>query len=237
MPQARCNHTATHLLQSALKQVLGADVSQAGSLVDFERLRFDFNSPVAPTDAQLARVEELVNGWIGEAVAVQTTMMGLTEARAVGAVAMFGEKYGDVVRVVDVPGVSMELCGGTHVANTAEIGALKVCARGQDAFPFRHDRADPPPPQIVSESGIAAGVRRIEAVAGPGLFDLLTDRERIVKGLASSLKVQPDKIMERIATMSDEQRKLAAEVDRLKVCRTTSLVLGLPSSLTHPSLP
>ena len=103
-PQARCNHTATHLLQSALKQVLGADVSQAGSLVDFERLRFDFNSPVAPT-------------------------MGLTEARAVGAVAMFGEKYGDVVRVVDVPGVSMELCGGTHVANTAEIGAIKVSRR------------------------------------------------------------------------------------------------------------
>jgi alanyl-tRNA synthetase len=115
-----------------LKQVLGADVSQAGSSVDFERLRFDFNSSVAPTEAQLARVEELINGWIGEAVAVQTTTMGLTEARAVGAVAMFGEKYGDVVRVVDVPGVSMELCGGTHVANTAEIGAIKVRA-GQTA--------------------------------------------------------------------------------------------------------
>ena len=107
--------------------MLSADVSQAGSLVDFDRLRFDFNSPVAPTEAQLTRVEELINGWIGEAVAVQTSTMGLTEAKAAGAVAMFGEKYSDVVRVVDVPGVSMELCGGTHVNNTAEIGSFKVC--------------------------------------------------------------------------------------------------------------
>ena len=142
------------MLQAALKQVLGNDISQAGSLVDFERLRFDFNSPAAPTPVQLARVEQLVNGacllrrdgrqyssrmradgpapragWIGDSVPLQSTSMGLAQARASGAVAMFGEKYGDVVRVVDVPGVSMELCGGTHVTNTSEIGSFKARAR------------------------------------------------------------------------------------------------------------
>ncbi len=108
--------------------MLGTDVSQAGSLVDFDRLRFDFNSAVAPTEAQLNRVEALINGWIGDAVQVQSSSMALSAARAAGAVAMFGEKYGDVVRVVDVPGVSMELCGGTHVANTSDIGGFKVRA-------------------------------------------------------------------------------------------------------------
>jgi alanyl-tRNA synthetase len=150
--QTRCHHTATHLLQAALKQVVSDDISQAGSLVDFDRLRFDFNSAVTPTAQQLSRVEQLVNGaligcllaleckrsvlthcllcnekgWIGDSVALQSTSMGIKEARASGAVAMFGEKYGDVVRVVDVPGVSMELCGGTHVDNTSEIGGFKV---------------------------------------------------------------------------------------------------------------
>jgi alanyl-tRNA synthetase len=210
--QARCNHTATHLLQAALKSVLGTDVSQAGSLVDFGRLRFDFNSAVAPSEEQLVRVEALINGWIGDSVEVQSSSMALSAARASGATAMFGEKYGDVVRVVDVPGVSMELCGGTHVRNTAEIGGFKVrpCAR-RDSPAAHHLRA-----QIVSESGIAAGVRRIEAVAGPGVYDLLSEREKIVKSLAASLKVQPDKLESRIAVMSEEQRKLAAEVESLK---------------------
>jgi len=101
-------------------------VSQAGSRVAFDRLRFDFNSSAAPSDAELLRVESLVNTWISDSVSVETSVMGLAEARAAGAVAMFGEKYGDVVRVIDVAGVSMELCGGTHVGNTAEIGGFKV---------------------------------------------------------------------------------------------------------------
>ena len=135
-----------------------------------------------------------LTGWIGDAVALRTASMGLQEARASGAVAMFGEKYGDVVRVVDVPGISSELCGGTHVDNTSEIGGFK----------------------IVAEAGIAAGVRRIEAVAGPGIYDLLAARENIVKALSLSLKVQPEKLEARVASLSDEQRKLAGEVERLK---------------------
>ena len=169
LAQARCNHTATHLLQAALKQVVGGDISQAGSLVDFERLRFDFNAPEAPSPAQLARVEKLVTGtctrhslrqwrltrhtadteWIGDSVELETSSMGIKEARASGAVAMFGEKYGDVVRVVNVPGVSMELCGGTHVANTSEIGGFKVRASTVPSRPradrIRHRRSSRSP--------------------------------------------------------------------------------------------
>ena len=143
--RAQANHTATHLLQAALKQVVDPGIGQAGSLVDFDRLRFDFHCPTAVTADQLQQVETLINGWINEAHALQVQEMAIDQAKAAGAVAMFGEKYADVVRVVDVPGVSMELCGGTHVANTAEIGLFK----------------------IVAESGVAAGIRRIEAVAGP----------------------------------------------------------------------
>jgi alanyl-tRNA synthetase len=112
--RAKANHTATHLLQSALKQVIGEEVSQAGSLVNFERLRFDFNSPRAPTSDDLAKLESLVNGWIGEAIVLEAEEMAIADAKEKGATAMFGEKYGDVVRVVDVPGVSM-------------VGALCIC--------------------------------------------------------------------------------------------------------------
>jgi len=141
--RAQANHTATHLLQAALKQVVDPGIGQAGSLVDFDRLRFDFHCPRAVTAAELEQIESLINGWISEAHSLAVQEMAIEQAKAAGAVAMFGEKYADVVRVVDVPGVSMELCGGTHVANTAEIGLFK----------------------IVSESGVAAGIRRIEAVA------------------------------------------------------------------------
>ncbi|MDA1247544.1 MAG: alanine--tRNA ligase, partial [Cyanobacteria bacterium] len=146
--RAQANHTATHLLQAALKQVVDPGIGQAGSLVDFDRLRFDFHCPRAVTAAELEQIEALINGWIADAHTLEVAEMAIEQAKAAGAVAMFGEKYADVVRVVDVPGVSMELCGGTHVANTAEIGLFK----------------------IVSESGVAAGIRRIEAVAGPAVL-------------------------------------------------------------------
>ena len=110
--RAQANHTATHLLQAALKQVVDPGIGQAGSLVDFDRLRFDFHCPTAVTADQLQQVETLINGWINEAHALQVQEMAIEQAKAAGAVAMFGEKYADVVRVVDVPGVSMELCGG-----------------------------------------------------------------------------------------------------------------------------
>ena len=130
-----------------------------------------------------------------QALPLSTKVMGLTEARAAGALAMFGEKYADEVRVVAVEGgVSMELCGGTHVANTAEIGMFK----------------------IVSEAGIAAGVRRIEAMSGPALYAYMSEREGILRSLSAMLKVQPDKLAARVAAMSDDQRRLASELDKAK---------------------
>ena len=192
--RAKANHTATHLLQSALKLVVGEDVSQAGSLVTFDRLRFDFNAPRAPTSDELTAIESLVNGWVGDAVALDAREMPIADAKAKGATAMFGEKYGDVVRVVDVPGVSMELCGGTHVGNTAEIGGFK----------------------IVSEAGIAAGVRRIEAVAGPGVVDMLADRDEVVSALAGSLRVPPEEIAGRVSSLMEDLRAAQKEAEALR---------------------
>ncbi|KAG2610481.1 hypothetical protein PVAP13_4KG193000 [Panicum virgatum] len=141
---AKAHHTATHLLQSALKSVVGSETSQAGSLVAFDRLRFDFNFHRSLSEEELMKIESLVNQWIGNATHLETKVMALQDAKNAGAIAMFGEKYGEEVRVVEVPGVSLELCGGTHVSNTAEIRGFK----------------------IISEQGIASGIRRIEAVAG-----------------------------------------------------------------------
>ncbi len=183
---AQANHTATHLLQSALKQLVDPLISQAGSLVDFERLRFDFNCTRAVTSDELEKLEDLINGWILEAHPLQIEEMSLQKAKDVGAIAMFGEKYSDLVRVVHVPGVSMELCGGTHVVNTAEIGFFK----------------------IVTENGIAAGIRRIEAVAGLAAFDYLKERDALVKQLSTRFKVQPSEIVERVIALQEEVKDL-----------------------------
>ncbi|QNI56708.1 alanyl-tRNA synthetase [Synechococcus sp. BIOS-E4-1] len=180
--RAQANHTATHLLQSALKQVVDSGIGQAGSLVNFDRLRFDFHCPRAVSSDELERIEVLINSWIADAHELQVQEMAIDQAKAAGAVAMFGEKYADVVRVVDVPGVSMELCGGTHVANTAEIGLFK----------------------IVSESGVAAGIRRIEAVAGPAVLAYLNERDAVVKQLGERFKAQPGEIVERVSALQDE---------------------------------
>jgi alanyl-tRNA synthetase len=161
------NHTATHLLHAALRQVLGEHVHQAGSLVAPERLRFDFthHGPIAA--AQLAQIEAMVNEGIWANVDLKIVEKPYQEAIAGGAMALFGEKYGDVVRVVDIPGLSTELCGGTHVKNTGSIGLFR----------------------IVSESGVAAGVRRIEAMTGRGAFALLRERESVLEQVAERLKV------------------------------------------------
>ncbi len=158
----QANHTATHLLQAALKQIVDDGISQAGSLVSFDRLRFDFNCPRALTAEELQQVESQINTWIAEAHTANVEVLPIAEAKAKGAIAMFGEKYGDEVRVIDFPGVSMELCGGTHVSNTAEIGVFK----------------------IIAEAGVASGVRRIEAVSGLAVLDYLNVRDKVVKGLA-----------------------------------------------------
>jgi alanyl-tRNA synthetase len=205
--RAQANHTATHLLQAALKQVVDPGIGQAGSLVDFDRLRFDFHCPRAVTPAELEQIEALINGWISDAHELQVQEMAIEQAKAAGAVAMFGEKYADVVRVVDVPGVSMELCGGTHVANTAEIGLFK----------------------IIGESGVAAGIRRIEAVAGPAVLAYLNERDAVVKQLGERFKAQPGEIVERVAQLVDElkasQKALAAAREELALEKSAALAV------------
>ncbi|WP_309739314.1 alanine--tRNA ligase [Chamaesiphon sp. OTE_20_metabat_361] len=192
--RAQANHTATHLLQAALKLLVDPEISQAGSLVSFDRLRFDFNSPRALTPAEVQQVEELVNTWITEAHSAEIEVMPIAQAKAKGAVAMFGEKYGDEVRVIDFPGVSMELCGGIHVNNTAEIGAFK----------------------IVSEAGVAAGVRRIEAVAGNAILDYLNVRDKVVKELSDRFKAKPEEILDRISTMQTELKANQKQLEMVK---------------------
>ncbi len=192
--RAQANHTATHLLQAALKSIVDDSISQAGSLVDFDRLRFDFHAPEALTPDQLQQVEKQVNTWVAEAHPADVQTMPIAEAKAKGAVAMFGEKYGDDVRVIDYSGISMELCGGTHVANTAEIGVFK----------------------IISETGVAAGIRRIEAVAGPAVLDYLEVRDRIVRDLSARFKTKPAEISDRVTSLQNELKTTQKELSSLK---------------------
>ncbi|MFP4134546.1 MAG: alanine--tRNA ligase [Halothece sp.] len=192
--RAQAHHTATHLLQAALKQIIDPSVSQAGSLVAFDRLRFDFNCPRQITSEELQQVEDTINTWIAEAHDTQSDVMPFDEAKAKGAIAMFGEKYDDVVRVIDVPGVSMELCGGTHVNNTAEIGLFK----------------------IISETGISSGVRRIEAVAGPAVLEYLNVRDKIVRDLSTQFKVQPEEVPQRIQTLQSDLKNTQKQLEAVK---------------------
>lgn len=204
--RAQANHTATHLLQAALKKIVDNSISQAGSLVAFDRLRFDFNCPRPLTAEELQQVEDQVNTWIAEAHEADINIMPLEEAKAKGAIAMFGEKYSAEVRVLDFPGVSMELCGGTHVKNTAEIGIFK----------------------IVSETGISSGVRRIEAVAGPAVLDYLNVRDKVVKELSDRFKAKPEEIGDRINNLQAElkatQKELEAVKQELAVAKSDQLL-------------
>jgi alanyl-tRNA synthetase len=204
--RVQANHTATHLLQAALKKLVDESISQAGSLVAFDRLRFDINYPKPLTPEQIQQVEEQVNTWIAEAHAAQISILPLTEAKAKGAIAMFGEKYADEVRVLDFPGVSMELCGGTHVSNTAEIGLFK----------------------IVSETGVAAGIRRIEAVAGPSVLEYLNVRDAVVKDLSDRFKVKPEELPDRITSLQNElkntQKQLETAKAQLALAKAESLL-------------
>jgi alanyl-tRNA synthetase len=188
------NHTATHLLQSALRQVLGDHIKQAGSLVNSERLRFDFThfAPLLPEE--LGRVEGLVNGYIMENHDVHAREMALTEAMETGATALFGEKYGETVRVVKVGEVSVELCGGTHVGGGGEIGLFK----------------------IVSESGIAAGVRRIEAVTGFGALRLVQQLEQEQKKIAALVKAEGGDPIEKVERLLARQKELQRDLETLQ---------------------
>lgn len=204
--RAQANHTATHLLQAALKKIVDPSISQAGSLVAFDRLRFDFNCPRALTSEEVQQVESQVNDWISEAHGANISIMPLAEAKEKGAIAMFGEKYGEQVRVLDFPGVSMELCGGTHVSNTAEIGVFK----------------------IISEAGVASGVRRIEAVAGLAVLDYLNVRDKVVKELSDRFKAKPEELPERIQTLQNElktaNKQLETALAQLALAKSESLL-------------
>src|SRR6266498_2656225 len=187
------NHTATHLVHAALRKVLGAHVRQMGSVVAPDRLRFDFAHHGPVGDIDLAAVEEEVNAHIWENLPVATREMKYKDAIAAGAMAFFTEKYGDIVRVVDVPGVSLELCGGTHVATSGQIGL----------FRFTH------------ETGAAANVRRIEAITGPAAYREARELERRLAEAAGLLKAQPEHLARRIEALVEENKKLERRVGEL----------------------
>ena len=192
--KAEANHTATHLLQSALKIIVDKSVSQRGSLVAFNKLRFDFNASKPVSTVQIAEVETLVNKWIMENHPVVVKNMQKDDALEAGALAMFGEKYGDIVRVVDMPGVSMELCGGTHVKRTSELGCFK----------------------IISEVGISSGIRRIEALSGQSVLNFLSERSLLVNQLSELLKSNPKQLFERVNILQSELIVKNKEIKKIK---------------------
>ena len=187
------NHSATHLMHKALREVLGSHVQQKGSLVNAERTRFDFahNAPVS--DAQVAQIEAIVNAEILANAATQAQVLPIEQAQKLGAMMLFGEKYGDEVRVLDI-GSSRELCGGTHVQRTGDIGLFK----------------------IVAEGGVAAGIRRVEAVTGDNALAYLQQLEGSVNGLAATLKATPAEVPGRVASVLEHVRALEKEVESLK---------------------
>lgn len=188
------NHTATHLLHQALKDVIGNHANQAGSLVEKERLRFDFTHIEGLKDRELKQIERIVNEKIYASLAVEIAEMPIEDAKKKGAMALFGEKYGDAVRVVDIDGYSIELCGGIHVGNTGQIGTFK----------------------ILSESGIGAGVRRIEAVTSKYAVERLQEEEKTVERIANSLKVKKQNVESKIVELERSEKALQIELKELK---------------------
>ncbi|HAU31099.1 MAG: Alanine--tRNA ligase [Desulfotomaculum sp. 46_296] len=188
------NHTATHLLHKALKIVLGDNVNQAGSLVLPERLRFDFTYPRSVSEDELAQVEKIVNETILSGLQVETLITSFDEAKSFGATALFGEKYGDKVRVVNIGGYSLELCGGTHVKNTNEIGLFK----------------------LLSESSVGAGIRRLEAISGKGTFQYLTALDDQINRISNILKTAPGDLTNRVESVIMEMKELEQQNEQLR---------------------
>jgi len=188
------NHTTTHLLHKALKEVLGDHVNQAGSLVEPDKLRFDFNHLTAVTPEELAKVEKLVNEQIFRAQPVAVMETSVEEAKAMGATALFGEKYGDVVRVVKIGDYSMELCGGTHLRNSSQAGIFK----------------------LISESGIGAGLRRVEAVTGTGTLDYLEAKEAMLQEIGALVKAAPHEVVRRVENLVQSLKEAEREISALQ---------------------
>ena len=188
------NHSATHLLQKALREVLGTHVEQSGSFQDEHRTRFDFSHFQAMTKEEIRAVEDLVNEKISEGLPVKTEVLSLEDAKKTGAMALFGEKYGDTVRVVEMDDFSKEFCGGTHVKNTNQIGSFK----------------------ILSESGVAAGVRRIEAITGDNVRAYYDNLEQEIDDAAGLLKATPATLAEHIKKLQEELRAARSENESLK---------------------
>ena len=188
------NHTATHLLQKALQDVVGSHIEQAGSYVSETMLRFDFSHFEALTKEQISQVEALVNEKINLFLDVTVSEMSLQEAQKAGAMALFEEKYGEKVRVVNVGDWSIELCGGTHVRNSGQIGAFK----------------------ILSESGVASGIRRIEAITGTGVLERAKEYENLLESAAETLKTTKAMVVERVRTVSSELKAAKKELEELK---------------------
>jgi alanyl-tRNA synthetase len=191
------NHTGTHLLHAALRQVLGPQALQKGSLVAPDRLRFDFTHDAPLTDEEIERIEDLANAWIEANEPGLVRQMGYREAIDAGAIAMFTEKYGERVRVVSYGSVSTELCGGTHAKATGEIGLLK----------------------IVSQSAIAAGVRRVEALTGLGALRFMRERERALRRVGDLLRVAPEQSAERVEKLLEERKEKERELAELRRAR------------------
>jgi alanyl-tRNA synthetase len=199
------NHTATHLLHAALRAVLGTHVKQAGSVVEPSRLRFDFTHYAAMDAVEIAEVERLMVEQVLADKAVATTVMDLDQALTTGATALFGEKYGDQVRVVQVPGFSKELCGGTHVGRTGEIGVCK----------------------ITSEGSISAGVRRIEAVTGEGALARFEEAEGSLRRVAELMRVSETEVVEQVEKALEQRRALERQIEQLKAKVAQAQMSGL----------
>lgn len=199
------NHTATHLLHQALKEVLGGHVNQAGSLVTYEKLRFDFSHFSAVTEKELKRIESIVNARIWDNLPVSVSIKNIDEAKELGALALFGEKYGEQVRVVEVGDYSLELCGGCHVSNSADIGLFK----------------------IISESSIGTGLRRIEAVTGRHAFEYLDKQSEYLHQLAQELKSKPLAVKEKVLTLQNTITELRRENESLKAKQSSKVSVDL----------
>lgn len=188
------NHTATHLLHKALKIVLGDHVNQAGSLVESDRLRFDITHFEPITEEELLKVEKIVNDYILQSHEIKAQIMDIDKAKEMGACALFGEKYGKEVRVVTMGDVSVELCGGTHLSNTSQVGLFK----------------------ILSENGVAAGVRRIEAITGRSVYEYILEKDRLIEVVSDTLKTRPDNLITKSKSIVEEKKELEKELHSIK---------------------